>query len=92
MPKHLQPDLLTQTPRDIVALTMDACAKLTAPLGNTALGVVIASPGWKDGVLALDTAALTGDIEQTKTAGRALIQCVKEMLCEDWQENQRLSE
>jgi hypothetical protein len=83
MPEHLQPDLLTQTPKDIIALTMDTCAKLTAPLGNTALGVVVGSEAWKNDVLALDAAAVTGDLEATKVQGRKLITTVKEMITKE---------
>jgi hypothetical protein len=80
MPKHLQPDLLTQAPKDIVALTMGACAKLTAPLGNTALGMVLGSQGWHTAVAVLDAAALAGDLAATKEAGRAIIHGVRGMV------------
>lgn len=71
-----------QTPRDIVCLTVQTLATETAPLGNAALGAVLGSPTVCAGFRALDKAAVAGDLDATKHAGRQLIYAVRALVTE----------
>ena len=72
--------VLSETPYTIVTLTMAHLTKSLKAHDIPALKALVEQEAYKARVLAMDTACLRGDLEQTKVAGRALITFVKKLM------------